>query len=275
MNMRSMLKNALTVVAPVALVGLMSTSAMAGPVTYAGESIGLALGAALPEGWYFVDVHSQLFRENTKGLNATVNIPILAWSTPWTFMGGRIEAYGAAPWTSVSPGGSGAAGAQAMYNPALLVGEAWALGGGFHFSQFFGGYAPARGNILDTNAWVFNSRSALTYLNNGWDLTAHVIYGVVGDDLVTHAKGTDYLNVDLTAVKTIGKWEVGPVAYVTTDTSGPTGAAMTNRIAAGAMVGYNFPGISVATIITHDVETDNLNNERDTRLIAHFVVPLQ
>ncbi len=72
---------------------------------------------------------------------------------------------------------------RAIYNPALFVGEAWKIGDtGWNFSQFFGGYAPVD-NALGAghNNWVFNSRSAITYNANNWDLTAHVIYGALGN----------------------------------------------------------------------------------------------
>ncbi|MGB7917787.1 MAG: transporter, partial [Rhodomicrobium sp.] len=83
--------------------GAMALSAMSGAayarsITQPGELAGLALGAPLPEGVYF---------ENTAGFGsarslgdsgwADFSIPVVAWSTPWDFFNGHIEAYAAAP----------------------------------------------------------------------------------------------------------------------------------------------------------------------------------
>ena len=34
---------------------------------------------------------------------------------------------------------------------------------------------------LGHDFWVFNSRTAITYNADNWDLTAHVIYGITGE----------------------------------------------------------------------------------------------
>src|SRR5208282_398599 len=78
---------------------LCASTAYAGSVTQPGETVGIALGAPLPEGVYFVDTGSVGgYRgvDDDKG-GLAVNIPVLAWSTPWSFLGGRIEAYAALP----------------------------------------------------------------------------------------------------------------------------------------------------------------------------------
>ena len=289
MNTRNFLKGALLS----AVLAVTATGAMAGgSVTLKGETSGLALGAALPEGFYFLNTGAYLNRSNT-GLEAIVSIPVLAWSTPWDLLGGHVEAYVAAPvdgiWgTAVSPGSSG------FYNPAAFVGEAWNLGGGFHVSEFLGGYAPEKSGGLASNNWVFNTRTALTYLTNGWDFTAHAIYGVVGKNLTNNYQTTpDYFNLDLTAVKSLGKWEVGPVAYYSTNTSTsyttPTanlsGANATyagtgtvngsqDDIAVGALVGYNFPGITLQLYLTREIEQDNQGGH-DTMAFFRTIIPLQ
>jgi hypothetical protein len=248
-------------------------SAMAGSVTETGETLGLALGAALPEGVYFLDTSSYISRENKPHIDAIVNIPVIAWSTPWTAFGGRIEAYAAVPQDMLNVGGQHSSG---FYNDALLVGEAWDLGHGLNFSNFVGGYAPMNARGLATNNWVFNERAALTYMVNGWNLTAHVIYGVVGKDLQTNLQDTpDYLNYDLTAVKTIGKWTLGPVAYGSTDLSSLGGGYVRQRqFAMGGFVGYDFGPLSLQFYVTHDVTETGYTGE-DTRAYLRWVVPLK
>lgn len=280
MNTRSFIKGALLSAVVVAT----ASTANAGPVTEAGETIGLALGAALPEGVYFVDTASYLSRSNST-LSAVVNIPVVAWSTPWDFLGGHIEAYAAMPMdtTSLGKGAASNVDGSGFYNPALLVGEAWDLGGGFHFSNFVGGYGPMKANGLATNNWVFNERPSIAWMApQNWTLALNGIYGIVGNDLQTKVRAApDYLNLDFSALKTMGKWDFGPVAYYTTDTTNnATNGYQTNQFAIGAMVGYNFPGISTQLILTQDVSASNLGgtgtgtNVKDTRGFVRFIVPL-
>jgi hypothetical protein len=89
----------------------------------------------------------------------------------------------------------------------------------------------------------------VSYLKDGWNLTANIFQEMNTKSTVTGYKSGDVLHVEFTATKTVGKWTVGPVAYyagqVTDDTSSAFygGAINTNRYniwAAGGLVGYNF-----------------------------------
>jgi Putative MetA-pathway of phenol degradation len=282
---------------------LCASAALAGSITQPGETVGLALGAPLPEGLYFVDTFSY---GNDRGVaynsNLFVNIPVIAWSTPWTFLGGRIEAYAAIP--SVAVGASNVVPGTSVYvsgiyNPALLVGEAWDFGNHIGLSQFFGGYGPIS-NSLEQNFWVFNSRTALSYTGDDWDLTAHVIVGITGNNLgwnggpVLIPGGflnpgglhtfSDYLNVDLTATKKFGKWEIGAIGFGSADISGVSTNFNPNygrqsQFALGALVGYNFGPATVQTYVSRDVYTHNYFNAvgdrvYETRIWLRAVVPL-
>src|SRR6202040_2103625 len=61
--------------------------ALAGSVTQPGETVGVAAGTPLPEGLYFVNAGNW---GNRRGVDtaAGVDIPVVAWSTPWTIFGG-------------------------------------------------------------------------------------------------------------------------------------------------------------------------------------------
>ncbi len=287
-------------------------------ITQPGETVGIALGAPLPEGVYFVTTGSiGGYRGDDDHLaSLAVNIPVIAWSTPWMFLGGRIEAYTAAPEITAGVPSSFAGGAlttptipphfgqgiagrdyTAMYNPALLVGEAWDLGNNFGFSNFVGGYAPVNNelSIFGHNVWVFNERAALSYTGDKWNLTAHVIYGVVSNDVDTSVKvRPDYVNLDLTAVKTIDKWQIGPVAFGSWAASGcqtgeTTGPNISNGVintcgreaqfAVGGLIGYDFPGITTQLFFTKDVYSQGYFNtdgskSYESRLWARVIVPL-
>jgi hypothetical protein len=80
--------------------------------------------------------------------------------------------------------------------------------------------------------------AALSYLKDGWDLTSTFIFGTGKD-------GTDgapaWFNVDLTVTKKIGKFEIGAVAFSSTDLNAPyLGYAKQSQFAAGGLIGYDF-----------------------------------
>ena len=322
MNIRNILKLALLgTVAPIALSGVLSTQASAAndgvfnrgtsnsPVTEAGETIGLGLGAALPQGTYFVDtasiVHSPGAKSNTgTNYDVLVNIPVLAWSTPWDLLGGHVEMYGALPEAALEARTSGGAASansiasNGMYNPAFLIGEAWALPGNFHVSNFVGGYAPVSGQAgfaganATNNVWTFNERLAITYLNDGWNGTVHTIWGTSTKDTssqdvqhgntsapcnVYSCQRADYLNIDATLVKTLGKWTFGPVGYYTVDTSHTSDNLQGNReLALGGFLGFALGGVNIETYITQEVSASegHLSSGEDTRFFLRLVAPL-
>ena len=278
----------------------------AGPVTEAGESIGLALGAALPQGLYFINtasiVHNPGVSSNNtsgKSLDILVNIPVVAWSTPWDVAGGHVEAYAALPEATVNSKGLGEqkpyGGSSGLYNPALFVCAAWNLGNDFHFSNFVGFYAPVNQPGFSyangtNNVWTFNERAALSYLGNGYNLTAHMIYGhstSTDDATQTNARGVscaqtecqraDYLNVDLTALKSFGQLEVGPVGYYTTDLTKSSDSQRGNRqLAFGMLVGHPLGTVTAQAYVTRDVWTSggHLLGGDDTRFFLRLVAPL-
>ena len=59
-----------------------AASALAGSVTQPGETVGLAVGAPLPQGLYFVNTGDWGRRSDPADVSVGVDIPVLAWSTP-------------------------------------------------------------------------------------------------------------------------------------------------------------------------------------------------
>jgi len=257
-----------------------SSAANAGSVTEPGETVGIGLGNPLPEGFYFVDTASYIQRNNTDAgqhslLDAAVNIPVLAYSSSIKIAGGRLEAYGAIPEEEATVQASGGnASLRGLYNPALLVGLAWDLGNGFGFSNFIGGYAPVKGQV-GVNAWTFNERAALSWSGNGYSANIHAIYGTSTSDQSTHKDvQADYLNVDMSATKSVGKWDLGVAAFGSTDLSSPYGGyKRQDQIAVGPLAGYNFPGVTLQTYLTRDVVSKNYG-DGSTVFWFRIVAPL-
>ncbi len=262
-------------------------AALAGSVMQPGETVGLAVGAPLPQGLYYIDTFDWGVRSTSPNTALGVNIPVLIWSTPWTILGGRVEAVGAAP--ELEAGTVGTSYNYSMYNPLLLGMIAWDLGNGFSFSYGIGNYFD-----VDTPlGWSTNSLRqdfALSYTKDGWNLSATAAYGIDFDqfvpgrgqvspclNLVTGITGgcnPDWLNLDLTATHKFDKWEIGPVGFGSWDLSTPVvGYARQSQFALGGLVGYNFGPVDLQVYLTETVWQENYGGY-DTRGWFRLVIPL-
>lgn len=268
-----------------------ASPASAGSVMEPGETIGLAVGAPLPEGLYFVDTFNWGVRTTTPKTSLGVNIPFLFWSTPWTFLGGRVGFLAAWPELASGTFGGPPDGNfnASMYNPLFLGEIAWDLGNGFGISYGIGNYFDV-GYPL---AWSTNSLRqdfAISYTANDWNLSATVGLGIdftqfapgrgqvsPCTDLVTGQFGgcnPDWLNLDLTATHKFGKWEIGPVGFGSWDLSTPVvGYARQEQFALGGLVGYNFGPLDLQVYVTSTVWERNYGGN-DTRGWFRLVIPL-
>jgi hypothetical protein len=270
------MKNTLTKLAAAGVLTLSAAaSAMAGSVTQPGETAGLAAGAPLPPGFYFIDTSDWGTQSTSTGKTSVgVTIPVLAWSTPWKVLNARLGFLVAAPALEVGvSSNSGTSSYQeGMYNPLISGFLAWDLGGGFGFSYMLGAYIGVNEPVAAVDPTTsINQRFGLSYTGGGWNLTANVIYGT---QLQTTAGHPDFLNVDLTATKTFGKWEVGAVGYYATDLDTPGPADVkTSKFAAGGLVGYDWGALKTQVYLTRDVAHSNIDGY-DTRLWGRIIVPL-
>ncbi len=181
-------------------------NALADPILPAGSTAGLALGAPLPQGVYFINTTNFLERSasvanpalagvgGTPKIDAAVVLPMAVWSTPWTVFGGRVEVVGTVPYLAVgtSPNsGLGATGAgttswsRDFYNPAGMIGLAWDLGGGWSFSNFVGAFAPTTNFTsnytgLGGNYTTFVESANLAYNQGPWSASVNFFYSHSG-----------------------------------------------------------------------------------------------
>lgn len=250
-----------------ALAGI-AAPALAGSVTQPGETVGLAAGTPLPPGVYVVDTtdYGSIGKE-TLG----VTIPVVAWSTPAKLLGGRVQLYAAWPLAEASVPG---AHVQGWYNPWVAGQLAWDLGNNIGVSYLLGMY-PKLTSPVANDATTINQRFAVSYTGNGYNLTANLIIGnEVDNSSVDAQKVPNYLNLDLTATKSFGKWSFGPVGYYSTDTNTPYGGySKQHQFAVGGLAGYNFGPVILQTYLTHAVtQSGYLGN--DTRFWFRFIIPV-
>jgi hypothetical protein len=259
-------------------------------VTQPGETAGIALGAPLPPGFYFVDTSNWGVRD-VSGIKESVGvtIPIIVWSTPWKVLGARVGFLVATPALEVGttsgivptrfgPVPVPATYNESMYNPFIGGSLAWDLGGGLGFSYILGAYIGVSESLADKSSFLIN-RGTLSYTANGWNLTASAVVGTALDTvnpLNNPNAHPDYLNVDLTATKAFGKWEVGAVGFYSTDLDSVnqvTGYQKQSQFALGGLVGYDWGELKTQVYLTRDVHEQNYGGY-DTRVWGRVLVPL-
>jgi len=259
------------------------SAAVAGSVTQPGETVGAQAGAPPPPGFYFIDTFDVGHR-NGVDVDLIVNIPVLAWSTPWTIFGGRVVFLAAVPslWVDSRLGPT----VSDIYNPLLAGQLAWDLGNGFNFSYMLGAYFDMHSDLAWSSTSL-NQRFALTYNANGWNLTANVIYGIQFDHVTDRPQlspcpppfffqgcNPDFINVDLTATKKFDKWEIGLVGFGSSDLNRPVPTYLKqSQFALGGLVGYDFGPLVVQGYVTTDVAENNYGG-KDTRGWFRVIVPL-
>jgi hypothetical protein len=272
-----------------AAAGLLSLSAtapaLAGSVTQPGETVGVAAGAPLPPGVYYVNTSDYGCRDTQPAAVCTaLTIPVVAWSTPATLLGARLQFLVATPAVFVAventPSSSG------MFNPLVSGQLAWDLGNGWGFSYLLGAYLDVHTNVAFSSTSL-NQRFALSYTADGWNLTANLIWGIHLDSVTDRPQlspcpspflfrgcNPNFVNLDLTATKKVGKWEFGPVAYGSADLNRPVvGYLKQSQFAVGGLIGYDFGPLTLQTYVTTEVSENNYGG-RDTRGWARLILPL-
>jgi hypothetical protein len=270
---------------------------------FRGVSIGDPVGAAPPPGVYFENTTMYAPKATGHGqvsafkVNAWAEIPTLYWSTGWNFLGANVVMalsqpyYEVNAWSSVAPGPpfSGATHFPAVHNiwvdPLTL---SWNFRNGWFASASLAFYAPdgsRYNNSPNPDYWTFEPSAAISYLGDGWDLTARFVYNVNASSAghtgafagtAAAAFGVGYRSgdqayLDLTATKKFGKWEIGPVGYLkwqtTSDRPGggfscATMAASTGvpcgratDFAVGGLIGYDFGPVALKLFMTDSIHT--------------------
>ncbi len=250
--------------------GAMAGSAYAGAVTEPGVTIGGAPGSPIPEGVFFINNFNWGNDNFDTHHDLGIEVPVLVWATPYHILGGQLILAATVPGVAVDTPASSTK-FEAFLNTGASL--AWNLGNGFNISTTFDLYFPG---LADGNSYVPEGRVGLSYLKDGWNLSAQVIAGFPAAPETGGAQQNDYVNLDLAAIKTMGKWQLGAVAFGTWDTNIAASNLATgkqSRFAVGGLVGYEFGPITAQVIYTHDVSDTNLP-VADSRIWTQFVVPL-
>ncbi len=255
-------------------------SGAAHATTAPGEQVGLDEASPLPEGIFFINT-TRFERLTVPGAQAVENIPIIAWSTPWHILGGRLEILAAAPSIAVSVPGFGDT-LDGFVAPVAGGALAWDLGGGASFSNIVLEYAPTNNPvsvILGINVWTFRDTAAFTYkFGGGWTFMADGTINLPTNDVETGAKvQDDTFLYDISLLKSFGKWTVGAVAFGTHDIEHSIGTCTLcgYRDAAGVLVGYDFGPVTLQAFATQDYNIDGVVNAREASTFwTRAIIPL-
>jgi hypothetical protein len=276
----------------------MAYEAGGNPETKPGVLIGASAGVP-PPGIYMIDqvfdVQQNLIGPGTKavggnvGAQAAVDVQAFLFVPGWTFLGGTVDFVIVQPWVMASVGIPVNFQAAGMHNTAFIAEDSWKLGAsGFAVKTGLTVYVPdgTRNGIGPTSPviinglggigdpfWTFQPELILSYLKDGWNLSAAIYAEFNTANTVTQYTSGDILHADFTATKTIGKWTFGPVAYywgqVSNDQCGTSCVAAygganpitaglgnyqrSNVWAVGALVGYDFGPAALSVWATQEV----------------------
>lgn len=246
-------------------------AARAGSAAQPGQTVGLPTGAQLPVGLYFVDTSSLGERGTTPfPSSSNINLPTFVWSTPFDIVGGHLQLVFIQPVLNVAPQRTPY---RVGFGQQFYAGQlAFDLGHDLGISYLFGVYLPTNTPFATRNA-SFSHRVAMSYTGERYNLTANFLYGnFIDDRSPTNTYYPDYLNLDLTATRKFGKWQIGAVAFGSTDLTGPADYRRQGQFAAGALLGYDFGPVNLQTYLTRDLVERNYGGY-DTRGWVRVIVP--
>ncbi|MBV9438653.1 MAG: transporter [Candidatus Eremiobacteraeota bacterium] len=206
-----------------------------------GSSTGSPSGALPPPGMYLVlDVE---YADGTLRDNNGNKVPVFGWKsavTPIILIVYKKPVFGATyGWYIVQPlvaegvdataVGGGRAVAHGFANTTFSpLNLSWALPPNLHAKLGFA-VQPPDGTYLHAGTgaaahqlpqspgnytWTYEPDAAVSWLRGGWNLTAHAVFDFQTRDTVTNYQSGNVFYLDLTAMKTTGKWTVGLVGNV-------------------------------------------------------------
>jgi hypothetical protein len=224
---------------------LAAPAAFAGSVLQPGATIGLAAGAPLREGVYFIDTSSYGQRTNTAS-GQGINLTALVWATPLYFDDTRLQLIVLQPSVYTLNTDHD----ELFLNSTLIAGQlAHAFGNGISAS-YMAGARTGMGSPQAYQLASFEQRFAISYTASGWDLTANLING----DFGSNPRYPDWLNLDLTATKRFDAFEFGAVAFGSTDLNAPLATYKRQRqFAVGGLIGCKLDRMNIQAIVTRDV----------------------
>lgn len=255
-----------------------------------GQTLGLANAVSPPPGLYLMNrlawYDAQLRDDAGRALGQHVTVRSEALQLTWvpgvTLVGATYKAFVNLPLvdmtvtrTSPATGRPGRYHTSGLADPKVQpLDLSWSLGDGWFVGAGLGVYVPV--GTYHTNAdinigqhfWTVEPSLAVTWLKDGWNASAHLLYDVNSENKANHYRSGDQVFVNATLTYNIAGWDVGPVGYyqkqVTEDRNGGgratfrgTTAAPSEQLAAGLLASHALGPAKVTAFVTRDIEARN------------------
>lgn len=206
------------------------------PVTPPGITFGLPIAVNPPPGFSLMsrtgyadytlrDNNGNDFGQKAKIFTQSFQIN---WVPGWTVLGGSYKAFVMLPFVDMEMERTtrqtgpvlGRWHSSGLGNPKVQpLDVVWNLGDGYHMGAGVGVLLPL--GRYDKNAqinqgvnfWTLEPSVGFTYLKNGWNASAHLIYDINTRNTDTEYRSGDTAALNLTLTKKVGDVSVGPVAY--------------------------------------------------------------
>lgn len=210
---------------------------------------------------------------NNVGAQFNVGAQGFLYVPGWTVLGATYDAVLVLPAGSQSAGSplnvQEIGGINTYFVPIEL---SWNLGNsGFFVKSGLGIWAPTGtqtgrdklGN-LGLPFWTFQPELIVSYLKDGWNLSAAFYDEIHTANSMTGYRSGDVFHADFTATKRFGKWTLGPVAYYVGQITDDKSSAYYNNLvqkgryenwAVGGLIGYDFGPASVSLWGTQEVSS--------------------
>lgn len=274
-----------------------------GNIVPSGATLGVPVGANPPPGLFFSSRTTLSFGQlkDANGDDAGVDLAVKAtvlqlhYTPGITLLGGDYRAMAlvplvqldqtiGAPFPSFLHGTSNAAGLGDVtispFNLSWMVepGIFWTVGTSISLPT---GSFDANGVSLGTNVVGGTLELGYSYLRDGWNASAHLVYSTQAENKDTSYQSGDELLLNLTAIKNMGSYGIGAVGYwrqqITDDVNngsfyGGAASGRAEQIALG--LGYTRPmgGGELNINVTHDLVAKNTVG--GTNLQVNFSIPL-
>jgi hypothetical protein len=266
------------------------------PAMAPGATMGVPIAAPLPDGFFFSSRtgYSRLkFYDANRTKTATeVDVldtaVVLNYAPGLTLFGGQYRASLALPMIKVDLGGNANASATGFGSLDIRpIDISWQAAPGIFFNAGVSILAPGswdgtRAANAGQNFWSVAPSFGFSYLRDGWNASAHLIYTTNQRNGSNGYRSGDDLNLNLTAMKDVGNGlSLGPVAYwrkqVTPDSNhgtsyGGTTSEGSEAAGLGLSATKQFGSVIVNAMYTRDVTAKVSGG--GGRLWLNFAMPL-
>ena len=255
-----------------------------------GQTLGLTVAKNPPPGlyltnrlaWYDAQLRDDQGRAMGQHVIARSEAVQLTWVPGWRILGASYKTFVNVPFvdqtvTRTSP----AAGRMGRYHSSGLADPkvqpldlTWDVGDGWHVGAGLGVYLPV--GTWDSGAdinigqhfWTVEPGLSLTYLQDGWHASLHVLYDVNAENPNNHYRSGDQMFVNATLTRSLSGWEVGPVAYGQKQVTGDennggastfrgTTAEPSRQVGIGLLATHALGPAKVTAFVTRDVDARN------------------